>query len=406
LAGEVQISDRWIINQRLVGFGRKPQDHDKDAFQGIHRKFVLVIIDEAAGIDEWLWDAARNITTGEHCRVLAIGNPTDPSSHFRKVCEPTSGWNVIKISVFDSPKFTGEPMAKEALEDLTGPEYVEEARADLGEGTPMWNARVLGEFPSDNDDLSVIPLGWIYQAQERWQQWKESGGEIPWEYRKVVGVDPARFGGDKTAVAVRYGDLCTEVMNFPRRDTVGTAQMVTPMLNRNRGDIAVVDSNGIGAGVYDVVKRTGYAMGVNVGNRTKLTDTTGKLPFYNLRAALMWKLREALDPARGSTLMLPPDERMATDLSAPFWKMGPGGTVIIESKDDLRKRLGRSPDKGDAVALAFWASAGFSFQDPGEASFDWATEVPADEDTAVEWDAGSFSMDSFLSNVPNYDGLF
>ena len=161
LPGEVQISDNWLIGGRLVGFGRKPQDHDRDAFQGLHRKYLLVILDEAAGIPEWLWGSARDIATGEHCRMLAIGNPTDPSSYFRKVCRPDSGWNVIKVSVFDSPNFTGEKVAKTVSEDLTSWKYIEDAKRDLGEGSPMWKARVEGEFP-DVDEFSVIPLGWIY----------------------------------------------------------------------------------------------------------------------------------------------------------------------------------------------------------------------------------------------------
>lgn len=387
LPGEVQISDNWIINRTLVGFGRKPQDHDREAFQGLHRKYVLVIIDEACGVPEWLWLAAAAITTGDQCRILAIGNPTDPSSYFRKVCRPGSGWNAIKISVMDNPRFTGEWLPPEVLEDLTGPGWVEDSKGDLGEGSALWQSKVLGEFP-DIDEFSVIPMGWIEEAQMRWLDWQEQGSALPNGSRLILGADIARFGGDKTAFAHRYGHIFTKIESMPRRDTIGTAKLILPYLNPGRGDMAVVDTNGVGAGTYDAVKHAGYyAYGVNVGNRTSLVDTTGQIEFYNLRAALMWKLREALDPARNPVLCLPPDDQLAVDLSSPRWKTVPGGKIVIESKDDLRKRIGRSPDKGDAVALAWWASGGGVLLDADASSFNWV--MPREDDGDLEVDDGA-----------------
>lgn len=415
LPGEVQISDNWKIGDRLVGFGRKPQDHDKDAFQGLHRKYLLVIIDEASGIDEWLWDAARNITTGDNCRILAIGNPTDPSSYFRKVCLPTSGWNVIKISVFDSPRFTGEAMPASALQDLTGPDYIEESREDLGEGSPMWKARVLGEFP-EVDEFSTIPLGWIYQAQDRYRLWEEAGGEIPADSRKIVGADIARFGGDKTAFAERWGNLLRSIKKMPREDTQATAARLSLELSTARGDMAVVDTNGVGAGVYDRLKKIGrYAMPVNAGTRTTLKDRSGQIHFYNLRAAMFWNMRELLDPSRDSNVMLPYEgkeaEELASDLSSPYWKEIPGGKIVIESKDDIRKRINRSPDLGDACILAFWASAGGVMVDFEESAYDWSEdgtdalewEMPTVSDSVFNFDDSSGGI---LSSVPDYNGVF
>lgn len=412
LPGEVQISDNWIIGKRLVGFGRKPQDHDKDAFQGLHRKYVLVIIDEAAGIAEWLWNAATNITTGEHCRILAIGNPTDPSSYFRKVCRPGSGWNNIKISVFDSPNFTGEAVEKTVSEDLTSSKYVEDCKLDLGEGSPMWKARVEGEFP-DFDEFSVIPLGWIYQAQQRYTEWKESGAIIPEGQRKVVGADIARFGGDKTAFAERWDNILTKVEKMPREDTQATAQRLAMTLTHARGDLSCVDTNGVGAGVFDRLKKIGrYSMPLNFGTRTDLKDTSGQIQFYNMRAAAWWKMRELLDPSRGSDIMLPDDdEELATDLSTPHWKTVPGGKIVIEAKEDIKKRIGRSPDKGDACVLAFWPSAGGVFLDYEQSAFAWndgrATMDMNTTASAVQWESSEnlFDFDDsvLLAGVPDFD---
>lgn len=386
LAGEVQRSDNWLIGDTLVGFGRKPQDYDRHAFQGLHRKYVLVVIDEACGIDEWLWIAALAITTGRHCRILAIGNPDDPSSYFAKVCKPGSGWHTIKISVLDSPNFTGEKGPEVWADTLTDETYLTKMRTEVGEDSPTWTSKVLGEFP-EIDEFSVIPYGWVSQAQERWLDWKAGGGELPSGESHIVGADIARFGLDKTVFAHRYGDIITEVTTMPKKDTVQTAKLLAETVSHT--ELSVIDTNGVGAGVYDVLRSRGYySLPFNGGTRTSLKDTSGQIEFYNLRAAATWRLREALDPARGSNICLPPDDQLATDLSAPRWKTAAGGKIVIEDKQEVKKRIGRSPDRGDAVTLAFWANRSGIVLDTEQASFDWRDVSDSDneDDVAVDWD--------------------
>lgn len=382
LPGEVQRSDRWLIDNIEVGFGRKPQDYDKHAFQGLHRKYLLVIIDEACGVDEWLWIAALSMATGRDNRIVAIGNPDDPTSHFAKVCKPSSGWNVIQISVLDSPNFTGEAVSEDAKSKLTGQDWIEFMEKEVGRDTPTWTSKVLGEFP-DIDEMSTIPLGWIYRAQERWQDWKSAGGGL--KGRHLIGADIARYGGDKTAFAHKYGEVVTEVEVFPGGDTERTADRLLD----HYGATAIVDTNGVGAGVFDKIRRRGMsATPLNVGNRTSLRDSSGQIEFYNLKAAATWKLREALDPAKNPTLCLPVDELLAVDLSAARWKNIAGGKMVIEAKDEIRKRIGRSPDKGDAVILANWLNADIEI-DTDSASFNWVDpnddSMDDGEDTAIHW---------------------
>lgn len=390
LAGEVQRSDRWLIGDTLVGYGRKPQDYDRHAFQGLHRKYLLVIIDEACGIDEWLWIAALAITTGEHCRILAIGNPDDPTSYFANVCKPSSDWHNIKISVYDSPNFTGEHVSQHVKDQITGLGWVQEMEAEVGRDTPMWQSKVLGEFPGE-DDFSVIPLNWIYAAQQRWLEWNEYEEAVPDKgERHVVGADIARFGKDKTVFAHRYGDVITSVDVQPKLDTQQTASRLMAGMKRSQ-DLAVIDTNGVGAGVFDTVRKNGYyTLGFNAGTRTTLTDSSGQIQFYNLRAAIFWKLRELLDPARNSGICLPVDDMLAADLSVARWKNAGGGKIVIESKDDIKKRIGRSPDRGDAVALAFWAPRMSSGMTLSDYSFDWRDPRDGEEDVAVDWaDSGT-----------------
>lgn len=389
LRGEVQRSDRWLIDDIEVGFGRKPQDYDKYAFQGIHRKYVLVILDEAGGIDEWLWIAALALATGKHCRIIAIGNPEDPTSYFHKVCKPGSGWNRIKISIFDSPNFTGEKVSEDARAKLTDQSYVDDMAREVGKDSAMWKAKVEGEFP-ESDEFSVIPLGWVYRANERWLEWKEGGKFIPKDAKHVVGADIARYGGDKTAFAHKFGHVFTSVDILPAADTEKTADYLMATMNEDRDDTAVIDTNGVGAGVYDKLKRRHKkAYPLNVGNRTQKKDKSGQIEFYNLRAAAMWKLREDLDPSNGATLCLPVDEKLAQDLASARWRTMAGGKMVIEAKDDIKKRIGRSPDRGDAVMLANYLSGAAIERGDSGGAIDWINLKVDDysiEGAAIPWD--------------------
>ena len=125
-----------------------------------------------------------------------------------------------------------------------------------------------------------------------------------------------------------------------------------------QGPLVVVDSEGVGASVYDAF-RTGYrdlgrrVVPFRAGTGTEWKDHSGLLRFANLRSAAWWHLRELLDPALGATLALPPDDKLSGDLTTPKWRDTSRG-IVIESKDDIRKRLGRSTDAGDAVVMGLW----------------------------------------------------
>ena len=117
--------------------------------------------------------------------------------------------------------------------------------------------------------------------------------------------------------------------------------------------ILQIDVIGVGAAVFDTARaRNLPAIGLNDAEASSARDRTGRLGFLNLRAEWWWHLREALDPEHGEDLALPPDRELLADLAAPRWRLGSRG-IQIESKDDIRARIGRSPDKGDSLVYAF-----------------------------------------------------
>ena len=103
LPGRITLDAKWYIGNELVAYGRKPADYDPAAFQGIHARYVLVIIDEAGGVPKSIFDAVDALATNSNARVVAVGNPDDPASHFATICKPGSGWHVETISAFDTP---------------------------------------------------------------------------------------------------------------------------------------------------------------------------------------------------------------------------------------------------------------------------------------------------------------
>jgi hypothetical protein len=150
--------------------------------------------------------------------------------------------------------------------------------------------------------------------------------------------------------------VITELRRSHLADTMTTTGRVRGLLEVHPGMRASVDVIGIGAGVVDRLREQRLPVeSFNASEGTPRKDSSGELGFTNVRSAAWWALRELLDPAIGEPVALPPDDLLVGDLTAPHWRVLSGGRVQVESKDDIRKRLGRSTDSGDAVVQAFWS---------------------------------------------------
>jgi hypothetical protein len=343
LAGRVNQTE-WHLNGELVGYGRKPADHDQSAFQGIHAKYVLAVIDEACGVPKDLFDAVDTIVTNEHCRVVAIGNPDDPTAHFEKVCRPASGWNVVPIDGYDTPNLSGEDVPEDLKPLLLSKTWVEERKQRWGEDSALYTAKVRGRFPEDAED-SIIPLSWVRRAQRRWADSEAVGKPTR------VGVDVARGGADQSAIAIRHGRRIDRIVRLDRDDTT---ILVGDVIKYAQGAQAVVDVIGVGSGPLDQLKAKGHpVVAFNASQATEKKDRAGELGFVNCRAAAWWGMRELLEH---DEIDLPDDDELAAELTAPRWHVTASGKIRVEAKDDIRKRLGRSTDSADAAIQAVWAA--------------------------------------------------
>lgn len=220
---------------------------------------------------------------------------------------------------------------------------------------PLRSQLLKGDFSvsQQDDPWQVIPRRWIEAAVERWKSRSRprdaQGKVIPFS---VIGVDVARGGDDKTVIARRAGSYFDVLRKYPGVQTPtgpDAAQLVIQAIEANCTPVINVDVIGVGSSVYDFLK--GHNLTVNSlqsAERSSATDRLNKFHFANLRAEMWWKFREALDPASGEEIALPDDPELISDLCAPRFSVGISG-IKIESKEQIKERLGRSPDSGEAV---------------------------------------------------------
>jgi hypothetical protein len=219
---------------------------------------------------------------------------------------------------------------------------------------PLRSQMLKGDFQAGSADPAwqLIPTEWVKAAQARWTKRDAKG------LMTVLGLDPARGGLDKTTVARRHGNWFDEMISVPgavTKDGPTAAAFVAPLI-RDGAPIAV-DSIGIGSSALDFIQGLGLLVHAVVGSESsELMDKAGQLKFRNKRAEMYWLMREALDPTAADPIVLPPDAELAGDLCAVRYKvvtMGRTAAILMRSKDEIREVLGRSPDKGDAVAMTF-----------------------------------------------------
>lgn len=340
----------WHMNDELVAFGRKPADDSESSFVGIHAPKVLCLIDEACGVADNLWIAAEAITTGPECRILAIGNPDNSASHFFTVSQPGSGWSTLKVSAFDSPNFTGEKVSERAALSLISKEWVEDKKKEWGEDNPLYRSKVLGEFSEDSVDTVVRASD---AAACRIDRELDYG---PAELSPVeLGVDVGG-GQDETVIRERRGMLVGREWKL-RSDR---PEKITPLILRairETGATTVkVDSIGVGFGVIGELRNSASRrehsasiVGVNVAN-----VPLDKKKFVNLRAEMWWNIgREMSASGAWDLSTMDNADDTCAQLLMPRWDLDSKGRIRVELKDDIRKRLGRSPDNADALLLAF-----------------------------------------------------
>jgi hypothetical protein len=221
---------------------------------------------------------------------------------------------------------------------------------------PLRSQMLYGRFDvdADDDEWQVIPSEWYDMAVHRWEVMEEAVDQMT-----ALGVDVARGGADRSVFFPKHGDwfghpiLKSGKVCRSGREVAGEVIKIT---SRVDGEVKIgIDVIGVGSSPYDLLVDAGANVtGINFGEGTDgATDRSGKYKLANVRAACYWGFREALDPEY-SRICIPPDKGLRAELLAPKWKLK-AGRIYIEGKDEIKARLGRSPDLADALVLAWYA---------------------------------------------------
>lgn len=336
-----------VMNLKLThGQAFAAASNDKDKIEGAHASEMLYVLDEAKAIPSDTWDAVEGAFAQGNAFAFAISTPGAAVGRFYAIHSRKRGYEDWEVS---------HVKLEEAIAaGRVSQEWANQRKAQWGEDSPVYQCRVLGEFSEAGDDV-LIPLNLVEAAQERWQELEAMPEKLT-----SIGVDVGRTG-DETVLALRCGDVITELRTFQNRSTMETAGNVARLLDE-RGGIGVIDVIGIGAGVYDRLREMDKrVVPFNAGGRafedgTPLDEVRR---FANARARAWWAMRDLLSGDNGHTICLPPDDLLTADLTAPTQRVTSIGAVAIddpervEGKDTIRKRLGRSTDRGDAVIMAF-----------------------------------------------------
>jgi len=314
---------------------------------GFHAPALMIVVTEAQGIDGPIWEGVFANATGDESRLVVVGNPLSSSGRFFEFCRSET-WVAQRITAFEHPNVIEQ---REAIPGAVTQQFVDNIAAEYGKGSGVYMSRVLGDFP-DVDEDTLVKRSWIEAAERRWADgtFDEQAKNQP----VVLALDPARFGADHSALVVRQGKIVREIVTWAKADLMVTVGKVLTELDRLELDpkrtTVLVDTVGVGGGVFDRLKEQGVRVSEFNAGRT----ARDPVKFRNVRAECYWRLRRAFEEG---TIAVPEDPKLKDELSATMWKPNSAGKIEIESKDDLRARIGRSPDRADALSMTFHTSA-------------------------------------------------
>lgn len=309
-------------------------ENNSEAFAGLHAPSVLYVFDESSAIVDIIWEVAQGAMTNPEARWLALGNRTRNTGRFnecfgknkwREGDTDTSLWHCITVSAFDSPRVSQE--------------YIKEIEREYGLDSDPYRVRVLG-LPPQQGESQFIPSDIVEAAIHR------KVDALQHEPR-ILGIDPARFGEDSCPFVERKGRRATLKARLHGQDTMKIVGKAIELINlavkdREPYDYIIVDEIGIGAGVVDRLKEQGYkVIGVNVGEKARMDN------MKNLRAELWQRTKDWL-PSASIT------EEFKDDLIGITYSFDSSGRLVMERKEDMKKRGLASPDVADALCLTFF----------------------------------------------------
>ncbi len=348
IGGKITATRLELSNKRFAyGFST----NSAERFQGFHNENILIIVDEASGVREFIFDAIIGSMTSRNAKMLMLGNPTSLAGTFYDAFHKNrKHWKTIHISAYDTPNIRDdlEPDEPGYTPGLATRVWADDVLAQNGDTSSAYQIRVLGQFPDAADD-TLIPLKLIEEAIHR--SFDYGHDEEP-----VMGLDVARFGNDQTVAIVRKGPAVLELVAHRRADLMHTVGRAIEIAQSHGVKSMYVDDIGMGGGVVDRInelRRNGEirnleAVGINGANRAKNPER-----YPNLRTEMFAGLKKRFTDAE---ISIPNDAELISQLASITYRYASTNKIQIESKQQIRDAGRQSPDKADALALAFTAA--------------------------------------------------
>ncbi len=351
----LEIDDKWYA----VGFATD----EPERMLGYHNVNVLVIADDAAGLQDEMYGAIENPLSTGNTHELLISNPTQSVGKFRETFS-SKLYNKFHISAYDTPNLkgfgiteediaSGEWVKKSEGKDLPFPELISPAKVaeryhEWGPGSYLYIVFILGDFPEAGvNNLNRIDLIEAAMARQTERQVFE-------KHSRVAALDVARYGDDESSFAIRQGDKVLDTFEWAHQDSVYTAGRAARLIKENKPARTYVDVVGLGAGVFDILRN-------EIGEQYKIIeydsgkDALDKERYVNRRAEGYFDLNKMLVDG---DLDLPGSGKLKAQLADIRYIFDKKGRLQIESKEDARNRGSKSPDVADAVMMSFCRKSG------------------------------------------------
>lgn len=337
---KLEIGEKWFA----TGFATKADTITQHVtrLQGFHNEYVLIILDEAAGIDPLIWEAIDRLMSSEGVvKLIAVGNPTIARGNFVD-CFKDSKFRKITISAYDTPNYK---QGTEVIPGLAGRKFVEMVKKKYGEGSNQFKSMITGEIPDEDSD-SLIPVSWIERAEK---------AKIDYNFKFVkryVIWDPADGGEDSHIIKAfeNTTEIASEEIRNKKMEEV--EPYVWRMLRRVGGNCIVIDADGIGRIAIGLLENS-------ADTRTEIISYAGSdrksvcepQTFYNRRHESHWKLRELFEKSRISIASIPEQREELAAVKVDNTTERKRGYIWIEDKKELKKRIGRSPGFLDTLHM-------------------------------------------------------
>jgi hypothetical protein len=306
--------------------GRLWSAENPDAYAGVHNfDGVLVVFDEASGIDDSIWAVTSGFFTENTPNRfwMAFSNPRRNTGYFYEAFNSKREFWTTKVVDARTVEGTDKQVYQQIIDEY-------------GADSSQAHVEVYGQFPSEGDD-QFISANLVDDAMKR-PAYKDLSAPI------VIGVDPARFGADATVIAVRQGRDIISIRRHRGDDTMTVVGHVIDVIEEYKPTLVVIDEGGLGAGIVDRLKEQRYKIkGINFGSKSK-----NPIMYGNKRAEMWGAMKDWLKGAS-----IPLDRFLKTDLISPMMKPDSKGTIFLESKKDMKARGLASPDAADAICVTF-----------------------------------------------------